>query len=120
MAARLTWGPADAAALRAFYGRVPAETTRSVVVRLYGEPVAVVGAAIDGGFATLFSDTKPELEPFLRSMTVLRAIRAGIDMAKATGLPVLAWVCKEPGARILAREGFTHDNEPGWWRWEAC
>ena len=116
----LTWRPADADALRAFYGRVPDETTRSVVVCLDGEPVGVVGAAIDGGIAALFSDTKDELLPYLQRFEVRRAVRAGIDMAKATGLPVLAWVCQEPGARLLAREGFTHDNEPGWWRWEAC
>ena len=117
MSAILICEPADAAALTEFYGELPAETTRAVVARLDGRVVGIVGVAISGGYATLFSDTKPELAPYLRSMVILRAVRRSIDTAKGLGLPVLAWPCLETGARLLAREGFRSDTaERGWWR----
>lgn len=120
MSAVLTSEPASAAALVEFYGELPAVTTKSWVVKMDGRTVGVVGAAIESGHATLFSDVAPDLEPHLRSMTVLRAVRAGINIAKATGLPVLAYIEQEGGAKILEREGFVDHDEPGWKRWVPC
>lgn len=115
----ITVREATAHDLQEYYGWLPAENTRSMVACVDGRPAAVIGIAISGGTATLFSDTKPVIEPYLRTFCILRTVRTVLDMAKSCGLPVLAWVCREPGARILAREGFRLDSKPGWWRWEA-
>ena len=116
----LSWGPADSGALIEFYGALPDATTRSVVVRMDGRTIGVIGAAIEGGHATLFSDVAPELEPYLRTLTVMRAVRAGITLAKGLRLPVFAFVEKDGGGRILEREGFVDHDEPGWKKWVPC
>ncbi|MGE4077403.1 MAG: hypothetical protein AB7F22_17745 [Reyranella sp.] len=118
MGKALSWGPADREALLAFYGDLPAETTRSFVVWLDGQPAGVIGVAISRGYATLFSDISPALEPHLRSMPVMRAVRAAITMAKRTGLTLMAFAEQCGGEAILQREGFEADSEPGWWRWD--
>lgn len=114
---QIAYRTADERTLRQFYGRLPETTTRSVVITMDGHPAGIVGVSFEYGVAMLFSDISEELRPHLRSMPVLRAVRRGIDFAKGAGLPVIAFAEAETGAKILEREGFTPDDEPGWYRW---
>ena len=114
---RIAFRTADEATIRGFYGKLPETTTRSVVITMDGHPAGIVGVSFEYGRAMLFSDISDELRPHLRSMTVLRAVRRGIDFAKQAKLPVIAFAEAETGAKILEREGFVPDTEPGWYRW---
>lgn len=87
-----------------FYGERPSETLTAIAILLDGEPVAILGLANDIGCYRLFSDYKPELEPHLKSMTVLRALKAVQNLCAKAGLPVYALQERDP--EILERLGF--------------
>jgi hypothetical protein len=113
----LTFGPASGADVVEFYGRLPLETMRAVVIRLDGRPVALLGVARNSLFRRFFSEYKPELEPLLKSMTVLRAIKAAMAIVREQ--PGTVWAVAEhaEGARVLQRLGFEHElDEVYAWR----
>jgi hypothetical protein len=100
----ITWSVATAADIDEFYGERPGESLRAVVVRLDGRPAAIIGVAIERTRARAFSEYKPELEPHLKSIPVMRAIKAAQQMFAASGRPVVA-VC-DGSAALLVRLGF--------------
>jgi len=102
----ITWSAAAAADIDEFYGERPGESMRAVVVRMGGRPVAIIGIAIERSRARAFSEYKPELEPHLKSISVLRAIKAAQQMFAASVKPVVA-VC-DGSAALLVRLGFVH------------
>jgi hypothetical protein len=59
---------------------------------------------IDGPRMRAFSEYRPEFEPHLRSMTVLRAIKAAQRMFSESPRPVIAVKGSDSG--ILERVGF--------------
>ena len=73
-----------------------------------GEPVGVVGVIRERYFGKFFSDFKPELQPHLRSITIMRAINGALDYADRYRGPVIAVAKDAEGCRILFRLGFTH------------
>jgi hypothetical protein len=103
MTARVASRLATAADVAAFYGRPCALTMRAIVLLLGDRPVGLVGLAREADCQKLFSDTAPELEPHLRSMTVLRAIKRVMEWVHASALPVLAMSDND---RLMRRLGF--------------
>lgn len=102
----LTYRFATESDLRQFYGELPRQTIRAVVVLLDGEPAGVIGLARDGGCAKLFSEYKPEMQHHLRRFQVLRAIRLAMTLVESSISEVYA--VREEGTDVLLRLGFEH------------
>lgn len=92
--------------MRRFYGEIPKQTVRAIVVLLNDEPTGIIGLAMGADCATMYSEYKPELEPHLKRMTVLMAIRAAMKMMMRCKRPVYA--VQHPGTNILTKLGFEH------------
>jgi hypothetical protein len=110
----LTYRFATAADLTRFYGELPRQTIRAVVVLLNGEPAGVIGLARDGGCAKFFSEYRPEIEPHLRRFEILRAIKLAMTLVKSSSTEVYA--VREEGTNVLLRLGFEH-VEDDIYRW---
>jgi hypothetical protein len=100
----IAFRPATSADIEKFYGDMPRETLRVLVITLDEEPVGLIGMAVEKGRYRAFSEYKPALEPHLKSMTVRRAMKAAQRMYAEAKLPVYALQEKDSG--ILLRVGF--------------
>lgn len=90
-------------------------TSRAVVILLDDEPVAMIGLAYGLNCATMFSNSKPQAEPYKRRMPVLRAIKLAMRLADTCGRDVYAVM--QEGTDILPRLGFEHyDGDTYKWR----
>jgi hypothetical protein len=113
---KITYGTASASEIDAYYGERPSETIKAIIIRLDGMPAGVIGLARQQGSARAFSEYKPELEPFLKSIAVARAIKAAQKMFASYALPIYA--IREGCAGILERVGFVqHSDEV--YRWHS-
>lgn len=103
---------ATAADIDKYYGERPAATIRAIVILIDDEPAGIAGLVLKrGGDRCLaFSEFKPELEPHLKTMPVLRAVKSAQRMILETPLPVLVYDTTNPP--LLERLGFT-EIEPG-------
>jgi hypothetical protein len=111
----LTYRFATRADFAVFYGKPQRMTARAVVILLNDKPAAMIGLAYGLDCATMFSDAKPELQPHIRRMPVLRAIKLAMTMADTCGRDVYA--IREEGTNILPRLGFEHyDGETYKWQ----
>ncbi len=72
--------------------------------------MAIIGVSREDDIGKYFSDYRDELKPYLRSMTVLRAIKASMEFVNNFQGPVYSVARDAEGARLLARLGFTHMN----------
>ena len=102
----IAWRFASTADIEQYYGERPRESLRAVAIVVDGEPAAIIGMAIERGRMRAFSEYKPALEPHLKSMPVLRAIKAAQQMFAQTSMPIVA--VREGGSVILERIGFDH------------
>lgn len=101
---RLTWSAATARDIDRYYGERPAPTMKAIAIKRGDQPVAIIGMIMDGQRMRAFSEYVPEFEPHLRSMTVLRAIKAAQKMFKESRRQVIA--VKGSDTMILERVGF--------------
>lgn len=104
----ITWDTASSRDIDAFYQHRPRETLRAIAIRLNGEPVAIIGLAKEPDRDRAFSEYKPALCPYLKSMTVLRAIKAFMRWVEASRVPVYA---VSEGTGLLERLGFQDIGE---------
>ena len=81
---------------------------RALVACLDGEVVGFIGVVREGPVGKYFCDISPKLEPYLRSMTIMRAIKQSMGFVKNYRGPVIALAEHAEGCRILNRLGFTH------------
>ncbi len=91
-----------------YFGGRQAGTMRALVAVQDGSITGFIGIVREGPIGKYFCDISPELEPHLRSMAVLRAIKWSIDLVKNYKGPVIAVAEHVEGCRILNRLGFTH------------
>jgi hypothetical protein len=105
----ITWSYASAAEVDAYYGERPAQTMRAIVIRLDDKPAGIIGVAFEGDRMRAFSEYCPELEPHLKSMPVLRAIKASQRMFAQSAKPVIA--VREGCSGVLERLGFVQIDE---------
>jgi|AGTN01.3.fsa_nt_gi hypothetical protein len=111
----ITWDFASAADILAYYGEVPPETIRAIAIRIDDAPVAIIGMAYERDRLRAFSEFREDLAPCLRSMPVLRAIKAAQRMFAGTRRPLIA--VRECGSGILERLGFEQlEGEVYVWR----
>lgn len=101
---------ATAADIDKYYGERPAKSIKAIVVLMDDEPAAVIGLEFCRDRFIAFSEFKPELEPHLKTMPVLRAVKAAQRMILDAPLPVL--VCNTTNPPLLERLGFT-EIRPG-------
>ena len=95
---------AIAADIERYYGEMPRQTLQAIVIEMDGEPVAIVGLARERDRFVAFSEYKPELEPYLKTMPVLRAVKAAQKLIFSAPLPVV--VCNTTNPKLLERLGF--------------
>lgn len=81
---------------------------RAIVAEMDGEVVGVVGVVREGPIGKYFCDISPKLQPRLRSITILRAIKASMKLVEQYKGPVVAVAEHAEGCRILNRLGFIH------------
>lgn len=77
-----------------------------MVILVDDEPAAVIGLAYRPDCATAFSDSKPEIDPYRKSMTVLRAIKKVMQMVKDSKRTVYA--LRQEETDTIVRLGFEH------------
>lgn len=73
-----------------------------------GRVVGVLGVVREGPIGKFFCDISPELQPHLRSITIMRAIKASMEIVKDYKGPVISVAEHAEGCRLLNRLGFTH------------
>ena len=81
---------------------------RAIVAEMDGELVGVIGVVREGPIGKFFVDITHKLQPHLQSITILRAIKASMELVKQYRGPVLAIAEHAEGCRILNRLGFIH------------
>lgn len=101
---KLDWSMATAADIDSFYGERPRYNLRAITIRMDGQPVAIIGMIDERFRMRAFSEYRPELEPYLKSMTVLRAVKAAQHMFASCSKPIVA--VREGCPKILERVGF--------------
>ena len=91
-------------------------TIRSLSALIDGRVVGLLGVVREGPIGKYFCDISPELQPHLRSITIMRAIKASLELVKEYKGPVVAVAEHAEGCRLLNRLGFTHlDGEYYQW-----
>lgn len=60
--------PASAAQIREFFGEKPKQTVRAWLVMIDGAPVALGGFAYSGDYIVMFSDLKPDIRRYRKSI----------------------------------------------------
>jgi len=81
---------------------------RALVAEMDGKIVGVIGVSREGNVGKYFCNFAPELKPYLRSITIMRAIKQSMEFVKQYGGPVVSVAEHAEGARILGRLGFEH------------
>lgn len=81
---------------------------RAIAATLGGEVVGIIGVVREGEHGKYFSEFKPELRPHLKRITILRAIKASMEIVRSYRGPVVAVATTGEGCRILNRLGFVH------------
>lgn len=79
-----------------------------MVVEIDGQVAGIVGISREYTIGKFFADFKPELGPYLKSVTVWRAIKAALQFCDEYRGPVIAVAEHGEGCRILHRLGFDH------------
>jgi len=81
---------------------------RAYVGLVDGELAGVVGVVRERQCGKYFCDIKPELQPYLRSITIMRAIKASLRFCDEYRGPLVAVADDAESCRLLFRLGFTH------------
>jgi hypothetical protein len=89
---------------------------RAVVLLLDGEPAGIVGIAAEGPYQKLFSDVRPDMEPHLRRMAMMRALKRVQDWVRASPQQVFS---ESTNRALLERLGFEQIEE-GIFIWPTC
>lgn len=96
--------PAVASDIVEFYGEPWPFTLKALVAILDGKPVGIIGISREYGLNKFFSDITPELEPHMKTMPILRAIKKMMREVESSRLPVVA-IAENPA--LLERLGFS-------------
>ena len=89
---------------------------RALTVEMDGEVAGLIGVRRDKQWGIYFSDTKPELRPYLKSIKLLRVIKKSLQLVRDYRGPVFAIATDAEACRLLFRLGFTHLHGE-WYGW---
>lgn len=118
----LRFRSATSADIKRYYGKPQRMTLQAVVVVERDEPIGIIGLARQGHVARFFSEFQEELRPYLKTIPVLRAIKAAMEFVKDARVPVyaLAQCDEETSHAILRRLGFVQDaSNPEVYTWPS-
>ena len=79
-----------------------------MVAEMDGRVVGIIGVAREYNIGKFFADFKPELEPYLKSLPIMRAIKQSLRFCDEYRGPVVAIAEHGEGCRVLHRLGFDH------------
>ncbi len=108
---RLRFRPASHADIHAFYGSIPAETLKVIAITLDERVAAVIGLARSAYSMRFFSEHKPELVPYLSTVTVWRAVLAALRFVDEC--PSTVYVVSDD-ERMMRRLGFEQVTDGVW------
>jgi hypothetical protein len=91
-----------------YWGKPHPGTLRAIVAVQDGKVTGIIGVVREGPVGKYFCDIKPELEPYLTSMPIMRAIKQSMKFVEAYRGPLISVAEHAEGCRILNRLGFTH------------
>lgn len=106
--AQITSRPATQLDLEEYYGGPVAGTMRAIMIFLDGKQAGIIGVVREREYGKYFTDHRPELQPHLRSITIMRAVKEGLRFADEYRGPVIAIAEHAESCRLLNRLGFTH------------
>ncbi len=99
---------ATAADIIKYYGEPHRGTMRAFVILLDGKPAGLIGIVREGGIGKFFTEYKPELQPYVKSITIMRALRRSLDWCRAYRGPVIAVAATVESCITMNRLGFEH------------
>ena len=70
--------------------------------------VGIIGIVREQGYGKMFVDIKPELQPYLQSITIMRAVKQAMRFADEYRGPIIAVAEDAESCRIMNRLGWTH------------
>lgn len=70
--------------------------------------MGVIGVVREERCGIFFSDFKPELQAHLKSIRIMRAVKAAMEYVKQYRGPVMSLASGEEGCRLLQRLGFDY------------
>ena len=91
-----------------FWGTTHPGTLRALAAEMDGKVVGIIGVVREGPIGKYFCDFTPELEPYLTSMVIMRAIKKSMEFVHEYQGPLVSVAEHAEGCRILNRLGFTH------------
>ena len=81
---------------------------RAIVALLDGKVVGVIGVVREVGIGKYFCDIHDELQPYLRSITILRAVKQSVEFCEDYKGPLVSIAEHGEGCKMLHRLGFIH------------
>lgn len=81
---------------------------KAIVAVMDGEVVGCIGVIRDRDAGRYFADFKEKLTPHLKSITIMRAVKASLRFVEEYAGPVVSVSEDAEGVMILTRLGFTH------------
>lgn len=110
--------PATPAILEKFYGKPPQKTVRAIAGMEGEEVLGIGGYYLTSESAVVFSEIKPD--GMKKKLSILKATRKVLDMAKKTGLPIYAVpdASIDTACNFLKRLGFVEAYK-GVYRWHS-
>lgn len=100
----------------AFYGEPHRHSLRANSILMDEEVVAIVGVVRHPEWGIFFTEHKPQLRPYLSSVTVWRAIKDAMTFVQNYKGPVMSIAEHAEGCINLKRLGFDH-LYGAWWGW---
>jgi hypothetical protein len=81
---------------------------KAYAVELDGEVVGCIGVVRERYYGKFFTDFRAELQPHLRSIKIMRVIKAAHRFCDEYRGPIIAVAEHAEGCRLLNRLGWTH------------
>ena len=91
-----------------YFGAPQRGTIQAYVAEMDGRIVGILGIVRAHGYGRYFCDLKPKLQPYLRSITIMRAIKQSMDLVHQYRGPLISVAEHAEGCRLLNRLGFTY------------
>ncbi len=83
-------------------------TVKAFVILMDGVPHGFIGIVREAGVGKYFTDNSDELQPYLKSITIMRALKASLDWCRAYRGPVIAIATTAQSCITMQRLGFEH------------
>lgn len=79
---------------------------RAYAAELDGQVAGIVGVVREPAVGKFFADFSPELQPYLKSVAIMRCVKGALRFCDEYRGPVIAIAEHAEGCRILTRLGF--------------